>query len=206
MTTIRIDIPPDHHPETLKGESHGTQAGKSALTHIYEAYGKINDAAKSVQDKGRLATRAQPFAEAAIRKADDSLVVLRGQQKHLKSEIDGLVKPSLPAQLAAEIRSYWASQKDTATKAMQLIKAGDINTTAAILTGPAYLSGLDDEMQATLFDIATDTFASVQKQALNETDAALAKVERALDHFSQTMAGNIREWRDKDHQHLETLQ
>ncbi len=40
---VRLDIPPDHHPAVIKGESPGANSGRAALQHLYEAYGKIND-------------------------------------------------------------------------------------------------------------------------------------------------------------------
>ena len=92
-TIIRIDIPADHHPGMLKGDSLGTGIGREALAHIYDAYGKINDVARAVEDKGRLATLVQPFAETAIAKADTLLGKLRALDVHLRKTVNDALSP-----------------------------------------------------------------------------------------------------------------
>lgn len=66
---VRLDIPADHHPAVITGDSPGANLGREALSGLYDAYGKINDTAARVQDKARLAAAVQPFAESAVQRA-----------------------------------------------------------------------------------------------------------------------------------------
>lgn len=204
-TVVRIDIPPDHHPDTLRGDGPGIQAGHEALGVLYDAYGKINDAARAVQDKGRLASRAQPFAENAIHRADALLARLGKMRDHLNETIVAAITPAQVPNERSDIRAYWRGQSEPFAKIAALARAGDLATISAVLSGPAYLSGLTDEQQAVIRAEAGRAVAPDQTKELADTEAAIARVERALGHFADTMATNIRDWRDDDHKHLEKL-
>lgn len=202
---VRIDIPPDHHPDTLRGDSPATQTGREALTHLYDAYGKINDAARVVRDKGRLASRAQPFAESAIRRADATLGRLRTMRDRLGNAIEAAITPVQVPNERSDIRAYWRAQKTPLGGLSKVIASGDMATISAVLSGPAYLSGLTDEQQELLRQQAARVVAPDQTSQLSDTEAAIQRVERALSHFTDTIAVNIRAWRDEDHKHLEKL-
>lgn len=195
---IRLDIPPDHHPAVLKGKSPGANLGRAALTSIYEAYGKINDTAARVSDKGRLASAAQPFAEHAVQSAGRAMTTLRSQIAHLDGEIATALKPPVEPNLAGQVRAHWAQSG----KALQGVKAaiddGDMTTMSAVLSAPAYLSGLTDENQAVLRLVAAAAVAPDMVARRGEAADALERVERATDHFMQTIAGRLNEWRDDD--------
>lgn len=107
---VRLDIPPDHHPAVIKGDSPGAQLGREALTGIYDANGKINDTAAQVRDKGRLASAALPFAERAVQQAGRAINTLQQQAQHLDREIAQMLthQPSSPQ--ATEVRGYWQAR------------------------------------------------------------------------------------------------
>ena len=195
---IRLDIPPDHHPAVVKGDGPGATLGRAALTGIYEAYGKINDTAAKVADKGRLASAAQPFAERAVQQAGRAVTTLRKQVEHLDSEIATALKPPVEPNLAGQIRAHWAQSGKALTGVKAAIDDGDTATMSAVLSAPAYLSGLTDKSQATLRLVAAAAVAPDMVARRGETADALARVERATDHFMQTIAGRLREWRDDD--------
>lgn len=204
-TIIRIDIPADHHPGTLKGDSLGTGMGREALAGLYDACGKINDVARAVTDKGRLATRAQPFAEQAIAKADTLLGKLRALDGHLRKTIGEALSPVQVPNERSDIRAFWRSRKSPFTELAPLVDAGDMATIGAVLSGPAYLSGLTAEQQGILRDRAEFVVRPEETAHLKEVRAATTRVERALAHFVDTMAGNLRSWRDDDQKALERL-
>ncbi len=195
---IRLDIPPDHHPAVVKGDSPGATLGRAALTGIYEAYGKINDTAAKVADKGRLASAAQPFAERAVQQAGRAVTTLRKQIAHLDGEIATALKPPVEPNLAGQIRSHWARSGKALTGVKAAIDDGDAATMSAVLSAPAYLSGLTDKSQATLRLVAAAAVAPDMVAQRVEAAAALARVEAASDHFMQTIAARLREWRDDD--------
>lgn len=197
---IRLDIPPDHHPATVRGESPGANLGRRALTGIYDAYGKINDTAAAVADKGRLASAAQPFAEKAVANAGRAMATLKAQIEHLDGEIAQRLRPTVEPNLAGQIRAHWAGAPGA--KALEGVRKaiadGDAATMSAVLSAPAYLSGLSDKSQAVLRLVAAEHFAPEQTARRNETVDALDRVEKANSHFMETIAGRLNEWRDDD--------
>ena len=46
--------------------------------------------------------------------------------------------------------------------------------------------------------IAAKTLAPERVAARAETDLALQRVRQSTDHFTETIAGRLREWRDRD--------
>lgn len=195
---IRLDIPPDHHPAVIKGDGPGATLGREALAGIYSCYGKVNDVAAQVEDKGRLASAAQPYCERAIQQAGRAMTTLRKQVEHLDSEIATALKPPVEPNLAGQIRAHWARSGKALTGVKAAIYDGDTATMSAVLNAPAYLSGLDDKNQAVLRLMAAQQFAPDMVAQRGETADALERVERASDHFMQTIAGKLREWRDED--------
>lgn len=195
---IRLDIPPDHHPAVVKGDGPGATLGRTALTGIYEAYGKINDTAAKVADKGRLASAAQPFAERAVQQAGRAVTTLRKQVEHLDSEIATALKPPVEPNLAGQIRGHWAQSGKALTGVKAAIDDGDAATMSAVLNAPAYLSGLTDKNQAVLRLVAAQQFAPDMVAQRGEAADALERVERVTDHFMVTIADKLRDWRDED--------
>lgn len=195
---VRLDIPPDHHPAVVKGDSPGANLGRQALTGIYDAYGKINDTAARVQDKGRLASAAQPFAERAVQQAGRAITTLRSQVDHLDGEIAKAIAPPVEPNLAGQIRAHWAQSSNALHGLKKAVENGDATTMSAVLSCPAYLSGLDEKQQGLLRTIAARAVAPDKVQQRTEAADALARVERATEHFMETIAGRLREWRDED--------
>ncbi|MPY74913.1 MAG: hypothetical protein GEU87_11685 [Alphaproteobacteria bacterium] len=212
---VRIDIPPSNHPGMIRGDGPGAQSGRAALGHLYDAWGKIQDAAKVVTDKGRLAAAAQPFAERALDRASRALDTLTQQTEHLDREIAAAITPPQSDARAGEIRNYWLARAGTATKGKASLTAftglraaieeGDLVTMSAVLSAPAYLSGLTQEQQGLLRLAAARRVVPDHVARREETDTAIARVRGAIDDFSATMARSLKDWRDDDHRHLETL-
>ncbi len=67
-----------------------------------------------------------------------------------------------------------------------------------MLSAPAYLSGLNEKDQAMLRIVAADTLVPDKVAAREETNDALRRVEHATNHFTETIAGKLRQWRDRD--------
>ncbi len=212
-TVVRIDIPLDHHPDTIRGTSAGAVTGRAALTLLYEANGKISDAANQVRDKGGLASAVLPFAERAINRAGRQLTTLRAQLTHLDNDIGAAITPKQNDPHAGEIRAYWlaksAKGKLAGAQALKelhdVFSQGDLKTISALLSAPAYLSGIHDEQQVLLRGVAAKAVAPEKVAAHEETQAAIASVERVLTEFSKTVAEKINQWRDDNHKRLEKL-
>ena len=199
-TVVRIDIPPDHHPGTLRGDSPGSQLGREALTGVYDTIGKINDTAAQVTDKARLAAAAQPIVERALERSERAVATLTAQRDQLDQEIAEAITPLVEPALAAQVRTHWAASAGAKklTALREVIEAGDTTTMSAVLGAPAYLSGLSEHNQGLLRVNAAQTVAPERVQARRETEAALTRVQAAAEHLSTTMAGRLRSWRDED--------
>lgn len=200
---VRLDIPPDHHPDTLRGKSPGAVLGRATLTTIYEAYAKINDVAAKVQDKGRMASAAQPFCERAVSQAGRCMETLTAQIKELDATIAEKINVPVEPHLAGQIRGHFAGRKSAMSEINEAIERGDTATAAAVLKAPAYLSGLTEKNQGLLRARAGQRFAPSEVADREETVAARTRVEKAGSHFMEVMAGRLREWSDVDHKILE---
>lgn len=196
---VRIDIPPDFHPAVLAGDSPGSVTGRSALKELYEVAGRITDTARQVDDKARLAQAATPIAERALASADRGRATLVQQIAHLDSVISDAVTPPVEPQIASEIRGHWQRNgSDALTGIKKAIESGDKTTMASVLSSPAYLSGLSDANLTLLRVVAAE---HVVPEKVRDRDAAADAervVSRAIDHFTTTLAANLREWRDED--------
>ncbi len=197
-TPVRIDIPLDHHPLAIKGDTPGAVNGRAALKTIYDAYGRINDTAEVVNDKGKLAQAAQPFAERAIAQAGRTAEGLASQISQLDTQMQQKLTHQPNSQQALEVRAYWARQDDVFGPASVKVRAGDLVTISALLNAPAYLSGLTDEQQVILRNQALNTVAPELVQRRTEATRSLELVEVALNHFTKITSAKIVEWRDED--------
>ncbi len=80
----------------------------------------------------------------------------------------------------------------------KIFQTGELLTISAVLSAPAYLSGLSEKHQDQLRELAAMTLVPEKVNARKETDAAIQHVQRATDNFAKTMANNLNEWRDRD--------
>ena len=191
---VRLDVPPSSHPAVIKGDTPGAKLGRSALTSLYDAYGKINDTAARVSDKSKLAVAAQPFAERAIHAAEQVTIKLTAQIAHHDASIAKALAVPVEPNLAGQIRSHFAANGKALQQVHKLIAEGDAVTMAAVLNAPSYLSGLDDKQQGVLRLEAAKRFAPDAVQAREESAAALGRVETAGAVFVSSVGDKLREW------------
>ena len=212
---IRLDIPPDLHPGTIRGETPGANTARGGVEAVYEALSKVNEVAAEIRDKGRLATVAADLCERTIRRAEAARDTVRKQQAEFERRIQQTIQtPPKNQNLASEIRGHWAERsaakgKDGGNlKAFQslLDLAGeDATSTAAILTAPPYLSGLTADQFQTLRQRAAERMCPDDVAALEQARDGETKLNRALDYLTENMAERINAWKDDDHARLEGL-
>jgi hypothetical protein len=178
----------------------GLELGRAALTEMHESYGKIARAAKAIQETehsivstpaglrvGRadlepLVTAAKAAFDRTANAVDARLKSLETERTDLAKRLDAtLTEPSKSAigiAQASEIRSHLRSF-DNPAKALMVVmdamRAGDRMTAAAILTAPAYLSGLDVAKHGELRQLAAATLEP-------NVDKALTALEKITDH------------------------
>lgn len=211
---IRLDIPPDLHPAVVRGDTPGANTARGGMEAAYETLSKINEVAGEVRDKGRLATVAADLCERTIRRAEASRDLVRKQQAEFERRIRQTIQtPPANANLASEIRTHWAERavaKGRGGNSGVFQNLSELigecpDTTAAILTGPPYLSGLTTEQFGLLRQRAAERMCPDDVTALEEARDGEAKLNRALDYLTENMSGRIREWQDDDHAKLEGL-
>lgn len=201
MTTdtlpVRIDIPPDAHPGVIRGDTQGSQLARAVLTDLYSTTAKINDTAKQVEDRARLAAAAAPIAEKVTRRAGEALATLAARQEAIQGQIEKAITPRGCPTTAAQIRSHFAGQGAAASQeAMKAVRSGCQATAAAILSAPAYLSGLNENSYSLLRKAASEQFAPELVNELIETRAAHTKVDRAANSFVDQIGPRLRSWAD----------
>jgi hypothetical protein len=177
----------------------GLELGRAALTEMHESYGKIARAAKAIQETehsivstpaglrvGRadlepLVTAAKAAFDRTANAVDARLKSLETERMDIAKRLDAtLTEPSKNAvgiAQASEIRTHLRSMEPAKVLvvAMDAMRAGDRMTAAAILTAPAYLSGLDAAKHSELRQLASATLEP-------NVDKALTALEKITDH------------------------
>ena len=123
---------------------------------------------------------------------------LKKQVEHLDSQIDTAISPPVEPNLAGQIRDYWANSGSSLPGLRKAIEDGDAATMSAVLHTPAYLSGISDDNQEILRVVATKRYAPDKTVQRAEAADGLQRVERTTNFFMETIAGNLRKWRDDD--------
>jgi len=199
------DLPIDAHPGAVKGDSPMLEPARRASQTLWDTWGKIRNAHETVSDRQRLAAAAQKAVERALSATDKALSALQKNRDVLEAKISSVVCPRSPDALAPEIRAHFRGTSSPFAEASKLLASGDRRSVAAILSAPAYLSGLDDEQHRVLRDLARQRFCPEEAQAVKDIDQAAGRVMMTAGHISETLAPRIREWRGSDAKALEGL-
>lgn len=207
-TDIPVDIHPgvlSQYSDVLNQDGtmgpHALNDGLGALTEIYSTLGKLIDAQVAWDAAAPKATRmvagratevALPSTElitAAERAFTNSAKIVDQRTTALNRHVNALetrvasalTDPYSKTPLGAEIRGYVRGLKDGQRLdfVRSLIVTQKKADVAAILDAPSYLSGLTDDVHASVRDMAADTFATVDHRQLLSTREVLARVERA---------------------------
>lgn len=187
MLKIRSDLPASLHPERCKGQGPAANATRHALRLCYEVQGKIVDLRNAKADPKLVLAGAIPAVEKATTRADNAIKSVGQQIEHLGKEINLSLQAGKVSD-PAEIRNYWLAQGEgTFIKIGALFqKANDnLQTIAAVLGGPAYLSGITPQNQAALKDVAAKTLVPEKVAAREEAKNALAILEASASRFAK---------------------
>jgi hypothetical protein len=158
------------------------------------------DANKHLTAEGKLAA-CREWVEGVLPAVTKRLEAVRKEQEELetrtvKSLADGVMKrPEDPADIAEmqEIRTFLRSLPDgeRMDKLDFLVRKGDTTALRAVLTAPAYLTGLDENVVALLRDDVArkanpERYAKVEKlrKGLKAAERALEGVQRFMQQDS----------------------
>lgn len=174
----------------------------TALTVAYTCMGNLRDVRKQVETQfqtrrevvrdGKV-VRAVAYPEQffagvdrefarAARQMDSADAGIRAKINSLASRVETMLSdPSAKTQVAAEIRAHAKGLTDTKRMAFirDAINAKDKASVAALLSAPAYLSGLSKEQADVARKMAEETFAQVESAQLHAAERVLERVREA---------------------------
>lgn len=162
---IHPNVSPSLHPhlvERLDPELYAISPVRDAFAAAYGAVAKVHvarDAAFSdpTLTKEAALLKADDLAERLLlqvtKSFDGARVTLAKAIQHTEAELATPVETQASAQISKEVRDHvksLANPAERTTFVRNLIEKGDVKSASAVLGGPAFLSGLDDGMHATL--------------------------------------------------------
>jgi hypothetical protein len=208
-TDVPVDIHPDvliGHAKSLDVEStigrYVLADGRTALTTAYTAIGSLNDAVNSVKEasepNGRvmkdgrkqltfavseeLVNATEKSFTRAARGIDARVDSLNTHIKALNIRVNAaLDDPITKTVVATEVRAHFKAMKpdQRISFAVAAIESGDKATIAALLSAPAYLSGLDAKSHTFLRERSASKFAPTDHAQLGAANDVLTKVHAA---------------------------
>lgn len=176
-------------------------SGTTVLTELHRQYGAMVEAERSFvgMDRTPLAKAAEASFGKAAKLVDAQRAAMLKQKAHLENEVGiKLRAPSSDQKFADPARSYirGLQPSDRVPFMMRIINSGDIATVSAVLEGPAYLSGLDDEQRALVKSTASVRFAKDEATQLKAVEATIKKVEAAAAVFLKKYADLVEASKD----------
>lgn len=208
-------MPLDLTPGAVLGDGPSAKEARTALSGLEQAWNLIREAASSDDVKvADLAKHGQKALETGLAKVDRAEAAVTAQVAAISSSIDAIIMPPQSDEFAGEIRTYWRHQNTDIRNGKQHVKSlsslieavkQDKRTVSAILSAPAYLSGLSDDNMAVLRDQAVSTWAPDQQAKLNEAKASLSRVQKARDRAISFLAPKIRTWAEPESTALANL-
>lgn len=205
MADRKIEVPIDYDPRVIAGEGPSAQTARGALNTMHGAWMKIRDAAADQSvELPRLAKAATGAMERALTAADGALERIEKQVKAMEREIAAATQPPVEPSLAAEVRAYWRERGWT--NGLPQAVAADPRTSSAVLSAPAYLSGLDDKQREIIRMTAVKAHATERLAALEEATEARDKLQRASSRMIELVVPRIRDWERPDNADLTDLE
>lgn len=190
-------------------------AAEAALGALYAGYATLNNAIEAVKARRKnpqppqlvppmhmppdLQRSAQIAFDNSAPKIDAATTSLRKAQEKIKQRIkeatsDPDARTSVGVALAGQVREYVRTLKGGNRLGFlyDRIKADDRRTFDAVVSAPAYLSGLDEKDIATLRDVAATTWALQDFEQDKAVERAYKRVMRAAQLFVDKYSGVIR--------------
>ncbi len=194
-TNIDVRVTPSLHPDTVKaidGYDDDTapllasteRAFREAYTSvglIYEARDKA--ANNPTWNESQVAIETDNYAQKHLGKVcksfDDALTVVIKGIEHIERELSTPLTSKASLSLASEIRAHVKSLPQDKRNALLTSKLSskDDMTLSAVLGAPAFLSGLDDAMQAHL----TRQYRETQEPVLAKRLKALTGAKKLIE-------------------------
>lgn len=199
-----IKPPLDFQPGAVRGEGPAAMRARAVLEILHQTWTEVGEAAGKMNvDLPELARVAQGAVERALRGADKARESIAREVELASRAVDAKIAPAVPDVVQSEIRSHWAqrvggqragaSRKEAFGELLEAVR-GDSRTSSAILSGPAYLSGLDAERFDTVRASAVEAHAKEEAARLQEARQAGELVARASKRLLDELGWRIGRW------------
>ena len=194
--------PLDLHPDSVRGESRSASKTRTAFEALHSSWSLIADTCRDQRvDNTELAKQSRPAYIKAIGVVERAISELEEHVGVLAKTRDALLTPQVDPHLASEIRSFWRTLRGGNVFGRLMTEASeDIRTCSAVLSGPAYLSGLkidrtkDVDQPALLRKQAIQHHARVEGAAVQEAEQMLDRLRAARKRCIEVVGGAIHEW------------
>lgn len=201
---VVLSLPPDSHPDVVRGEHIARDAvllesARAPMRLAYDTIRVMEELARDVVNKEKLANAAQPRFEAVVARYFSTLDSLHKRRDALEKDVASRVVGDGRDPMGAEIRAHLKSRKDGGlTTATAAARKGDRRTVAAVLSAPAYLSGMSDEEHARFAALARELLEPDLVGLARDLGENIERVERGRVAFTERAATLMRAWRAPD--------
>ena len=180
----------DFMPGSVRGDGPAARNAIATLSELSVTWATISEAAKD-SDMAKLAPAARRAYDGLAAKLRTTQATIDTQIAHYASQIEERVAPRVDAALAAEIRTH-LRDKDimTVTKAAE----SDPRVSSALLSAPAFLTGLKPDQLALVRKSATKAHAPEQAALMDEAIAAGQRIAAAADHIVTGLGSKVVAW------------
>lgn len=172
-----INYPIDFHPS----ESHDEHA-RDGLAALRDAVAEINEALAKVREPKALAEALAIRSAAALSTAKARLK--NGSAKAASKT--RLIRDQLQrrSEFERETREFIRTSKNPAAAVHKLIAAGDQDSVAAVFRAPPFLSGLDEDQNATAYAYAKKRFVPELASEEAAADDGTFRLAAAIERFT----------------------
>ena len=193
-----IAAPADYDPGVVEGDSAVAASARSALGGLHAVWKEVGDVARNPSVPApELARVAQGAVERALRRADKASETIGREVKEAERALEAKIAPKVEGVIATEIRQHWAQRlSGRGDKLGELLAAvrQDVRTSGAILSAPAYLSGLSAEQFETVRAQAIEGHAQEEGAKLKGARRMGELVERASRRLIDELGPRINRW------------
>ncbi len=195
-------LPIDNDPAVIQSEHVALHPAKYALTEIQKEWKQLVDAQHVTTDKRRLARACQSVVRHADVTIRTSLGHLIDNRKSIEERIASVIAPkaydAMSVQIASEVRAHFKAMANPIAEIQKVINAKDTKTLSAILSGPCFLSGLDQASHDAVRDLARRQLCADDANAIDAIDAATARLMSCLKYVGDTLNPLVKSWLDED--------
>ncbi|CTQ56726.1 hypothetical protein LP7551_05287 [Roseibium album] len=185
--------PLDISPEAIMGDVVALEGARNAMKTVRDCWNAIREAAIETEDVRKLAKDGTRLTERATMAVDAARGRLEDAEKALEQQIQQRVTVPVAPHLQSEIRAAVHGRDD-----ITLLVRNEPAVASAILSAPAFLSGLDSKKQDSLRNIAIQSHAKEEMARLKQVRRAKNQVDRAGGMVLTKLDTKVAKWAQEE--------